>query len=236
MVYDFLMKPPAIYLVLLIFICGSGASLAQTATLPGKIAPSPSPDKAQVSPRPPEKAPASSARKDYQPKLGTFPDVGQAFNMTWRYVDKGTPTVTYGSPDTDNFIWQFSCGRKANIITQNQKIAPVYPVTGILNATTTDLRPDDQFGFTVRVDNGRSQGLLGQLGPIKIGNNDFNMPELVLDANNPLFEKLANGKRAFLKIDGNRFSVDLVGSLQPIRQFVTACKAKITAENAAEAN
>ncbi|QJB68138.1 hypothetical protein [Parasphingorhabdus halotolerans] len=173
-------------------------------------------------------AQGTSASKDYQPQLAMFPDAGQAFNMRWTYSDKGQPSVVYGSPNTDNVMWQFSCGRKPNIISQNQKVAPVFPVTGIINATTTDLRPEDQFGFTVRVDNGASQGLLGQLGSTQIGNDDFYMPNLVLDANNPLFEKLANGKRAFLKIDGNRFSIDLTGSLEPIRQFVSACKAKIT--------
>jgi hypothetical protein len=227
------MKKTAIYLLSLTFICGSGASFAQASAPVGKASPSPVSQPGQASPKRLEKAPAASAKKDYQPRLAAFPDVGQAFNMSWTYSDKGQPSVVYGSPNTDNFLWQFSCGRKANIITQNQKIAPTYPVTGILSATTVDLRPDDQFGFTIRVDNGRSQGLLGQLGPIKIGNNDFNMPELVLDADNPLFEKLANGKRAFLKIDGNRFSVDLAGSLQPIRQFVAACKAKVTSEIAA---
>ena len=220
------MKLTIKYLLLLTFMCGGGPSLAQASSQPVKMSPS------SVA----QKFPAASAKQDYQPKLEMFPDVGHAFNMSWSYSDKGEPSVSYGSPNTDNFLWQFYCGRKANIISQNQKIAPTYPVTGTLNATTVDLRPDDQFGFTIRVDNGRSQGLLGQLGPIKIGNNDFNMPELVLDAKNPLFEKLANGKRAFLKIDGNRFSIDLSGSLQPIRQFVSACKARIIAQTAAESN
>lgn len=230
------MKLPAIYLGLLTFIGGTGTAFAQSNAPPSKASSTVASQPAQGSAKRLEKAPAGSAKSDYQPKLAMFPDVGQAFNMSWSYSDRSEPSVTYGSPKTDNFIWQFSCGRKANIISQNQKIAPTYPVTGTLNATTVDLRPDDQFGFTIRVDNGRSQGLLGQLGPIKIGNNDFNMPELVLDANNPLFEKLANGKRAFLKIDGNRFSVDLSGSLQPIRQFVAACKARVTAQSAAESN
>jgi hypothetical protein len=37
---------------------------------------------------------------------------------------------------------------------------------------------------------------------------------------------MTNGKRVFIKMDGNRFSIDLAGSLQPIRQFIAACKAK----------
>lgn len=206
-------------------MCFSPVAAAQVSPAAAKTTANAKPIKTTA--KPVAKTFPTSAKAEYKPDLELFPDGGQIFGMTWNYADQTQPTLFYGAPHTNNMLLKFSCSAK-NDGAAKKDGAGEKTVNAIIFATTIDLRPDDQFGLTVRVDNGQSRGLLGKLGSATVGKRDFHMPFVALAADDPLFDALAHGQRVYFKVDGNRFSIDLTGSLQPIEQFTAACRGQGT--------
>ena len=82
---------------------------------------------------------------------------------------------------------------------------------------------EDQFGFTVRVDDNASIGVLARMLPTQIEGQDLVMPQFYLPNNHALFPALARGKRAFVNLNGNKFSIHLKGSGDALVTFLRAC-------------
>ena len=150
------------------------------------------------------------------PSRQDYPDAGQAFGMAWHYNGNDeAPVLAFEAPETDNQLWTMACKtlqddsvRVANMIVSKPK----------------ELVAEDRFGFTVRVDDGRSIGILARMLPVNLEGKDYYMPQFYLPASHDLLSELAQGSRAFVNLNGNKFSVHLNGSGDALAKFLNACQ------------
>lgn len=150
------------------------------------------------------------------PSREHYPDAGQAFGMTWYYNnDNDNPFVAFQVPETDNQLWTMSC--------RKQKDGSVR-IANMIIATPKELVAEDRFGFTVRVDDRRSIGVLARMLPANIEGEDYHMPQFYLPASHALFPALAKGNRAYVNLNGNKFSLHLNGSGDALTKFLKACQ------------
>ena len=153
--------------------------------------------------------PAIPSREDY-------PDAGQAFGMVWHNESDGKlPMLTFMVPETDNRLWTMRCEK---LDSGSVRIAHM------IIATPREMVAEDQFGFTVRVDDGASIGVLARMLPTQIEGQDLVMPQFYLPNNHALFPALARGNRAFVNLNGNKFSLHLKGSGDALVEFLRACQ------------
>ncbi|WP_339693274.1 hypothetical protein [uncultured Parasphingorhabdus sp.] len=153
--------------------------------------------------------PAIPSREDY-------PDAGQAFGMVWHNESDGKrPMLTFMVPETDNRLWTMRCEKLDNGSVR---------IAHMIIATPREMVAEDQFGFTVRVDDGASIGVLARMLPTQIEGQDLVMPQFYLPNNHALFPALARGNRAFVNLNGNKFSLHLKGSGDALITFLRACQ------------
>lgn len=149
------------------------------------------------------------------PSREDYPDAGQAFGMVWHNDSDGKlPTLSFMVPETDNRLWTMRCERFDNGSVR---------IGHLIIATPREMVADDQFGFTVRVDDGASIGVLARMLPAQIEGEDLVMPQFYLPNNHALFPALARGNRAFVNLNGNKFSVHLKGSGDALVAFLRGC-------------
>lgn len=152
--------------------------------------------------------PAAPSREDY-------PDAGQAFGMVWHNDSDGkSPMLSFMVPETDNRLWTMRCEKLDNGSVR---------IAHMIIATPREMVAEDQFGFTVRVDDNASIGVLARMLPTQIEGEDLVMPQFYLPNNHALFPALARGKRAFVNLNGSKFSVHLKGSGDALVTFLRAC-------------
>tara|TARA_R110000824_G_scaffold84095_1_gene209989 strand:+ start:144 stop:713 length:570 start_codon:yes stop_codon:yes gene_type:complete len=152
--------------------------------------------------------PAIPSREDY-------PDAGQVFGMVWHNDSEDKlPLLSFMVPETDNRLWTMRCEKLDN---GSLRIAHM------IIATPREMVAEDQFGFTVRVDDNASIGVLARMLPTQIEGQDLVMPQFYLPNNHALFPALARGKRAFVNLNGNKFSIHLKGSGDALVTFLRAC-------------
>ncbi|MEW4467942.1 hypothetical protein AB1K62_08945 [Parasphingorhabdus sp. JC815] len=162
---------------------------------------------------------AETVKPVVKPKIPSrhdYPDAGQAFGMAWHYNgDNEAPVVEFKTLETDNRLWTMAC-----------KTLPdgSVRVANIISATPKELFAKDRFGFTVRVDDGRSIGVLARMLPADMEGKTYHMPQFYLPASHDLLAALAGGSRAFVNLNGNKFSVHLNGSGEALGNFLTACQ------------
>lgn len=150
------------------------------------------------------------------PSREDYPDAGQAFGMVWQYTNHDTkPFLAFQVPETDNQLWTMAC--------QRQKDGTVR-IANMIIAAPKELVAEDRFGFTVRVDDGRSIGVLARMMPASLEGVDHHMPQFYLPNNHSLFPALARGNRAYVNLNGNKFSVHLKGSGEALTKFLKTCR------------
>lgn len=157
-----------------------------------------------------------SAVKPVIPSREDYPDAGQAFGMVWYYsnIDE-KPFLAFQVPETDNQLWTMACHK--------QKDDSVRIANNII-ATPPELVAEDYFGFTIRVDDGRSIGLLARMAPVNLEGEGYHMPRFYLPNSHVLFPALAQGNRAYVNLNGNKFSIHLKGSGDALVEFLKACQ------------
>lgn len=149
------------------------------------------------------------------PTLATYPDAGQEFGMVWsNWGDADNPHLDFAAPETDNRLWQMSCRRMAdgNATVVHQ-----------LEAGSRELGAGDRFGFTIRVDERPSLGLIARMELTEGEGGKYYTPRFYTSIRHGLFEALAKGKRAYINLNGNKFSVHLSGSGEALKSFLRAC-------------
>lgn len=150
------------------------------------------------------------------PSREDYPDAGQAFGMVWHNdSEDNIPLLSFMVPETDNRLWTMRCERLDD---DSVRIAHM------IIATPREMVAEDHFGFTVRVDDAASIGVLGRMLPTQIEGEDLVMPQFYLPNNHALFPALARGNRAFVNLNGNKFSVHLKGSGDALVTFLRACR------------
>ena len=150
------------------------------------------------------------------PSREDYPDAGLAFGMVWHDESHGdTPALSFMVPETDNRLWTMGCRKLEN---GSVRIAHM-----ILTAPKEAVA-EDQFGFTVRVDDNPSIGILARMLPAQIEGEITPTPQFLLPNNHALFPALARGNRAFVNLNGNKFSVHLQGSGGALERFLRACR------------
>lgn len=160
--------------------------------------------------------PAAEAIKPATPSREDYPDAGQVFGMVWHDEGSGdAPALSFMVPETDNRLWTMRCekGRKGSV-----------RIAHMIIATPKEVVADDQFGFTVRVDDKPAIGILARMLPAEIEGVAYPMPQFYLPISHPLFPALARGNRAFVNLNGNKFSVHLKGSGDALVEFLRACR------------
>lgn len=171
---------------------------------------------------PPVTAPVTAAitqdapAKPVAPPREDYPDAGQAFGMVWHYNgDEAAPVLAFKVPDTDNRFWTMACKRQQDGTVR---------IANMIFAAPKDLVAEDRFGFTVRVDDGRSIGVLARMLPADIEGRNSYMPQFYLPGSHDLLAALKKGSRAYVNLNGNRFSVHLSGSGDALTKFLDACQ------------
>ncbi len=150
------------------------------------------------------------------PSREDYPDAGQAFGMVWHNDSNGKlPVLTFMVPETDNRLWTMHCQKLDNGSVR---------IANMIIATPRESYAEDQFGFTVRVDDGASIGVLARMLPTQIEGQDLVMPQFYLPNNHSLFPALARGNRAYVNLNGNKFSLHLKGSGDALITFLRGCK------------
>ena len=152
--------------------------------------------------------PAIPSREDY-------PDAGQAFGMVWHNDTDGTrPVLSFMVPETDNRLWTMRCEKLEDGTVR---------IGHMIIAKPREMVAEDQFGFTVRVDDNAGIGILARMLPTQIEGEDLVMPQFYLPNSHALFPALARGSRAYVNLNGNKFSVHLTGSGDALVSFLRAC-------------
>ncbi|MEH6702317.1 hypothetical protein [Parasphingorhabdus sp.] len=150
------------------------------------------------------------------PSREDYPDAGQAFGMVWHNDSDGqSALLSLMVPETDNRLWTMRCEKLENGSVR---------IAHMIIATPREMVAEDQFGFTIRVDGDASIGILARMLPAQIEGEDLTMPQFYLPNNHALFPALARGNRAFVNLNGNRFSVHLKGSGDALVTFLRACR------------
>ena len=150
------------------------------------------------------------------PSREDYPDAGQAFGMVWHNDSDGrSALLSFMVPETDNRLWTMRCEKLDDGSVR---------IGHLIIATPREMVAEDQFGFTIRVDDDASIGILARMLPAQIEGEDLTMPQFYLPNNHSLFPALARGNRAFVNLNGNKFSVHLKGSGDALVSFLRACR------------
>ncbi len=163
--------------------------------------------------------PISAQSPDSAPSLEEYEDVGRGMGMAWYFhTNDGNPILEFGVKETSHRLdrlWEFSC---ANLADDNSTIS------NTIFAKPREVRRNDQFGFSIRIDNGKSFGLVGRRAAFDIQGTETYFPQFKIPENHSLWNALQRGERAFVNLNGNKFSIHLDGSSRAINAFLTACK------------
>lgn len=153
--------------------------------------------------------------KAVMPNLTEYPDAGQEFGMVWSsWGDTADPRLDFAAPETDNRLWLMTCKRQPN-----GKATIVHQ----LEASSKGAGAGDRFGFTIRVDQNPSLGLIARMELTDGEGGKYYVPRFYTSNRHSLFESLAKGSRAYVNMNGNKFSVHLTGSGDAIKNFLRAC-------------
>ena len=159
---------------------------------------------------------AADTAKPVIPSREDYPDAGQAFGMVWHNDSDGkSALLSFMVPETDNRLWTMHCEKLDDGSVR---------IGHMIIATPREMVAEDQFGFTIRVDDDPSIGILARMLPAQIEGEDLTMPQFYLPNNHALFPALARGNRAFVNLNGNKFSVHLKGSGDALVTFLRACR------------
>lgn len=154
--------------------------------------------------------------KANMPTLANYPDMGQEFGMQWiGWGEASSPRIDFAAPETDNRLWTIRCERRGS-----GKVRIVHQIEGSLK----DMGANDRFGFTIRVDDRPSLGLIARMELTDGEGGKYYVPRFYTANRHPLYEALAKGSRAYINLNGNKFSVHLKGSGNTIKQFLRACQ------------
>jgi len=161
-------------------------------------------------------APATAQEPPKGPSIATYPDQGQDYGKVWNFQSyAGDPYLGFEVPETDDRLWTFSCEERPK---GGKYIASFFLVDA------PEMRPGDKFGMSIRVDNGKSIGMLARMDKIQLEGDFYHMPRVQLLKNHPLFAALSAGNRAYINVNGNKFSVHLKGSGAAFEKMLSACK------------
>lgn len=160
----------------------------------------------------------SAQDKDSASWMESYVDVGRGLGMEWNFhtVD-GKPILEFGVKETSHRLdrlWEFTC---ANLDAGNGTIS------NTIFAKSPEVRKGDEFGFSIRIDDGRSFGLVGHRGLFEIQGVSSHYPQFDISDSHNLWDEMRRGKRAFVNMNGNKFSIHLEGSSHAIQNFLNAC-------------
>ena len=159
---------------------------------------------------------AADRQKPIFPSTATHPVVGQSDEMVWSsFGDRDDPALSFAVPETDNRLWLMRCARQEN---GNVRIMHQ------LEAQSAKMGAGDQFGFTIRVDENPSIGMIGQMRLSNGEGGAYYAPKFYTGNRHRLFGALARGKRAYFNMNGDKFSIHLKGSGDALKQFLQACR------------
>ena len=163
--------------------------------------------------------PAMAHSMDPLPSLNEYEDVGRGLGMEWFFhSNQGNPILEFGVKETSHRLdrlWEFTCENK-----EKNRIS----ISNTIFAAARDARRNDEFGFSIRIDNGESFGLVGRRAAFKIQGTETYFPQFQISENHSLLTALQRGERAFVNLNGNKFSIHLDGSSRAIDAFLNACK------------
>ncbi len=150
------------------------------------------------------------------PSLEDYPDAGQAAGMVWHYIESDEkPLLAFQVPQTDNELWRMTCQKQLD---GSSRIA------NMIVATPEEMEAGDQFGFSIRIDDRRSIGILARMLPTSLEGESYHMPQFSLINTHILFSALADGNRAYVNLNGSKFSIHLNGSGEALTKFLKACQ------------
>lgn len=156
---------------------------------------------------------------DHSPSLKDYEDFGQGLGMEWFFqTDNGKPVLEFGVKETSHRLdrlWELSC---TGIAESSNTIS------NTIFAVPPEVRHNDQFGFSIRIDDGQLFGLVGQQSSLKIQDTQIHFPQFAISENHKLLRALQRGNRAYINLNGNKFSIHLDGSASAIKAFLEACK------------
>ncbi len=136
--------------------------------------------------------------------------------MIWHYRNFANgPVLAFEVPETDNQLWTMGCQKQGDGSVR---------IANLLIATPRELAADDQFGFTIRVDDGAAIGILARMLPVRLEGDPYHMPQFYLPNRHALFPALARGNRAYINLNGKKFSISLKGSGEALKSFLRACQ------------
>ena len=167
-------------------------------------------------------SPASSQESDIagakaiMPTQADYPDMGQEFNMQWiLWGENDSPSIDFGTPDTDNRLWSIRCNRMSG-----GRVRIVHQI----EANPRDMGAGDRFGFSIRVDKAPSLGLIARMELTSGEGVQYYVPRFYTANRHALYAALAKGNRAYVNLNGNKFSVHLKGSGNAIKGFLQRCQ------------
>ncbi|WP_108810794.1 hypothetical protein [Sphingorhabdus sp. Alg231-15] len=150
------------------------------------------------------------------PSLEDYPDAGQAAGMVWHYIHGDEkPHLAFQVPQTDNELWRMTCQKQSD---GSSRIA------NMIIAAPEEMEAGDQFGFSIRIDDRRSIGILARMLPTSLEGETYHMPQFSLINSHILFSALADGSRAYVNLNGSKFSIHLNGSGDALAKFLKACQ------------
>lgn len=154
--------------------------------------------------------------KATMPTLSSYPDRGREYDMQWTlWGEEDEPRIDFGTPETDNRLWTIRCNRMAN-----GRVKIVHQ----LEADARDMGAGDRFGFSIRVDRGSSLGLIARMELTNGEGGSYYVPRFYTANRHALYVALAKGNRAYINLNGNKFSVHLKGSGDAIKSFLKRCQ------------
>ena len=160
-----------------------------------------------------------SAQNAVSPNIEEYEDVGQGLGMVWHYHGQdGAPVLEFGVKETNHrldSLWEFTC---ANFAIGSGRIS------NTIFASPPEADENDEFGFSIRVDDGNSIGLIGRKDPFQIQGNQSYFPQFQISDKHKLWDALRGGERAFVNLNGNKFSIHLKGSADAIDAFFRECR------------
>lgn len=154
--------------------------------------------------------------KATMPTLASYPDRGQQYGMQWTlWGEADRPRVDFATPETDNRLWTIRCNRMAN-----GRVRIVHQI----EAEARDMGAGDRFGFSIRVDRGKSLGLIARMELANGDGGSYYVPRFYTANRHALYVALAKGNRAYINLNGNKFSVHLKGSGEAIKAMLRRCQ------------
>lgn len=154
--------------------------------------------------------------KATMPTLADYPDRGQEYGMEWTaWGETESPRVDFGAPETDNRLWTIRCNRASS-----GRVRIVHQI----EADARDMGAGDRFGFTIRVDKGSSLGLIARMELTNGEGGQYYVPRFYTANRHALYVALAKGSRAYINLNGNKFSVHLKGSGDAIKSLLKRCQ------------